>query len=536
MFRVGNGAAAGAGAAAPVTKPMAANLNRLLDKPDVTMFNISAVQPRRSDRLAVVYGNKHGVMVAVLRHISEGTLDIVRQALAHHAQKAADLSGNVLEWIKAHCSTPDVLFREHRCLMFFNKHVYAMTWTGTGTDAQLFYSDGVEDLGKRPSWEGVVRATGWRPDTTLRVTVDFETREPMSFVVGDEPRRDSRPSAVKVGEGAYGCVYRPHVPCPKPRTAGHGLLVSKFVAGHDELRTNILVKNLDPKGAFTIRMVQYCGADRARLRACHVLFKGTASSRKPVYNLVLPDGGKTLTEVMATAKVEHFPVILRGLRNVLQGLVVFARAGFVHNDVKATNIMIPRDKAKLVDFGISYEIARGGYAMRRSKFFNTWPPHKRNAPFYHAWPPELVCQAALRPAHGKSQKATLEDVLKRYRTDAAKRLLTVPWDKDDDPRVVYLLGKDFNRRAAAVDQMSTVWAEKTDTFSMGMVLWHLHHTMGSKIGVGRLRDAASKRYLTLHDALGTVAKKMAEPYWRDRVRATEALRLYDSLLMPHIAE
>jgi hypothetical protein len=68
-----------------------------------------------------------------------------------------------------------------------------------------------------------------------------------------------------------------------------------------------------------------------------------------------------------------------------------------------------------------------------------------------------------------------------------------------------------------------------------MVLWHLHDMMGSKIVVG-LRDADSKLYLKLHDALGTVAKKMAEPYWRNRVRANEALKLFDRLVMPLVAK
>lgn len=79
----------------------------------------------------------------------------------------------------------------------------------------------------------------------------------------------------------------------------------------------------------------------------------------------LVDGGPLDGSTFGRALYPH--EVLRVARGLLEGLMVAHRAGIVHGDVKASNVLVPRtpdalDQPKLIDFGLARVIARAEIA------------------------------------------------------------------------------------------------------------------------------------------------------------------------------
>lgn len=79
----------------------------------------------------------------------------------------------------------------------------------------------------------------------------------------------------------------------------------------------------------------------------------------------LVEGGPLDTRTFGRALFPH--EVLRVARGLLEGLMVAHRAGVIHGDIKASNVLVPRtpdalDQPKLIDFGLARVIPRAAIA------------------------------------------------------------------------------------------------------------------------------------------------------------------------------
>jgi serine/threonine protein kinase len=162
-----------------------------------------------------------------------------------------------------------------------------------------------------------------------------------------------------LGEGSYGCVYKPQLQCDVPGKKVSKNLVGKiFVSNHafeEEYDTQMnIVNKLDPKGEFTLPFHDRCAvkaeANRESLSQC----KLTKQRPAPSYNqLIYENGGTSLHDFMKKrGNTPEFIRILENMRPLFVGIQRIQERGKVHQDIKPDNIMKRGEKIFLIDFGL----------------------------------------------------------------------------------------------------------------------------------------------------------------------------------------
>jgi hypothetical protein len=184
---------------------------------------------------------------------------------------------------------------------------------------------------------------------------------------------------MRLGEGSYGCVVRPAVPCrnnmpPLPDGDPADFVSKFFVDKAEAAREMELAKGLrvvDPDGAFTVQpvMASTCKADPDK-------------ADEVVAAACVDHGDELLRKQFMTQNVYPFagsPVhtLDRRLGALAYGLVKFEAAGLVHMDIKVINALEndATGEVKFIDFG-TMEALDGVYVMPSeytTKYF-AWPP------------------------------------------------------------------------------------------------------------------------------------------------------------------
>ena len=180
-----------------------------------------------------------------------------------------------------------------------------------------------------------------------------------------------------IGQGAYGCVYKPYIPCKKrsirlPNGSTQNL-VSKFMYTNEankELKEFKIIHQADPTNKFHLGIPTICQPDYnnksivADLKQCVLnetdnLYE-TQSDKKQFSVLTFPYGGVNLKDFVKTHldkftdlnKIDEFWE--KCVLNLFDGLVMFRNNNIIHYDLKPHNILF--DKAtmsmKYIDFGM----------------------------------------------------------------------------------------------------------------------------------------------------------------------------------------
>jgi len=173
-----------------------------------------------------------------------------------------------------------------------------------------------------------------------------------------------------IGEGSYGCVYRPALRCADVSDIDYTGTVTKILSredAEDELREFKTIDDLDPEKKFHVGKPLICrprDMDQDIFKTCNPL----KNSRSKDYRLlVMPDGGMDLAKFFESgaykpyfqkfgeAGLDHF---LQAAEALLNGLAVMQHNGLCHHDIKTQNVVISTDPAtgkiqlKLIDFGM----------------------------------------------------------------------------------------------------------------------------------------------------------------------------------------
>jgi len=166
-----------------------------------------------------------------------------------------------------------------------------------------------------------------------------------------------------LGQGVYGCVFE-----PMPRCAGGQALrqiagmpaVGKITVEDpvDELEIGKAIMQLPMASAYFAVATASCRpempVDDPDVRSCKVITEEGGSTRLSM--LMMPAAGQQLLR-WSQNKVRLADQYMRVFIHLLEGMILYQRAGIVHNDIHMGNILLDdRDVARYIDFGLAFRM------------------------------------------------------------------------------------------------------------------------------------------------------------------------------------
>jgi hypothetical protein len=191
-----------------------------------------------------------------------------------------------------------------------------------------------------------------------------------------QARRDARreasasPSPVTMqGEGTYGCVVKPTLPCGSEQFDPATTVSKLFVQAREadtELHEAEKLKTIDPLQEFTVQPLAMCEIPTPSDAGTACIKLGARlAAQDTITQIVYPYAG---------VPVRAFTARLRGLMSALLRL---AEGRLAHRDLHAGNILDDGARTRVIDFGLM-EAMDGIYV---------WPTGFRST--YRIWPPEF---------------------------------------------------------------------------------------------------------------------------------------------------
>jgi serine/threonine protein kinase len=162
-----------------------------------------------------------------------------------------------------------------------------------------------------------------------------------------------------LGEGSFGCVVKPAVPCSGPvkriSKRGKSEVGKIFVDAEDfnkELQAAHVVSRIDPSGETILVPSEHCKThvNEDIATSCDAFRK---NHTREGYQLLMPYGGIRLDQYVAdrgTISVKDFIILMLP---VAEGIVKLEKHRYCHQDIKVANILVtPQHKAIIIDYSL----------------------------------------------------------------------------------------------------------------------------------------------------------------------------------------
>ena len=177
-----------------------------------------------------------------------------------------------------------------------------------------------------------------------------------------------------LGEGSYGCVFKPSLPCSTPpgsKDISYKSKISKLMLTKDalkEVEEYTIINRVDPKGDYYTGNPIRCtlketpAVERA-IKKCKLTKNKTMKQVSQDSSLlIIGDGGEDLEKwVRSAVKPKNTGQIndfWREMVRLFRGLQVFKTYDLVHHDLKPQNIVFRGEtkRANFIDFGLMRSI------------------------------------------------------------------------------------------------------------------------------------------------------------------------------------
>lgn len=174
-----------------------------------------------------------------------------------------------------------------------------------------------------------------------------------------------------VGEGSYGCVFKPSLPCFDKKDISYKNKISKLMLTKNalkEIEEYTIINRVDPKGDYYTGNPIQCTlkespeVERA-IKKCKLTKNKTMKQISQDSSLlIIGDGGRDLEKwVRSAVKPENTGQIndfWREMVRLFRGLQVFKAYDLVHHDLKPQNIVFRGEtkRANFIDFGLMRSI------------------------------------------------------------------------------------------------------------------------------------------------------------------------------------
>lgn len=203
-------------------------------------------------------------------------------------------------------------------------------------------------------------------------------------------------------------------------------------------------------------------------------------------------GGKTL-KYLTRESIDVINKTMKGIDNIMEGLIAFHNGGLYHRDVKSTNILYDESgHVRLIDFGIAEMLPAYGDEGLHDSIYNS---------IYTIWPFEV---------HLLSGETNIfsQDIFGEHISDKYfKPIIELHNLNTNDIRDnIICLRKNKTSVEANRDIFKGI-----DVYGLGMTISHL------------LNHPNVRQYLDNYQSVLRVTRKMVEPYTHKRISLPDAL-------------
>lgn len=330
-----------------------------------------------------------------------------------------------------------------------------------------------------------------------------------------------------LGEGSFGCVLKPPVPCTKEenilkRTKKKQQQVGKVFYDQNDYETEVLaskrVIRIDPRGKHILGPTSHCETTFDKVSS-HPAADGCENVRErvflnpstPMYQITMPYGGQRYDKYIKLGTT-HLTDFVKHMIHVLEGVHKLQRHNTCHQDLKASNLLIDiHGNVMIIDYSLmmSFDEVYSTKNIRRLHHsYFPYPPEYKIFYLIYKKVCEEECSIALRQV-----MKNLEHYGERRR-----EIFESFHGSEDDIRkyVSKLYTYTIKLYRNGTDQLLSAYttlAKKVDVYSVGTIMMD----MDSYI----IKKGVSKAKIALYrDAIRCMT--MVDP--RKRATVTSALK------------
>jgi hypothetical protein len=324
-----------------------------------------------------------------------------------------------------------------------------------------------------------------------------------------------------LGEGVYGCTFE-----PAPRCAGgdvfrtiRGLPAAGKVTVEDPKEETAIGRAIMSiplaEQYFALPSIS-CTVSREDVRRdpesgrCDILKEAGPMSRFSM--LVMPSAGKDLMRWASSNYGRVAANYDRMLKHLLEGMIIYQRAGFIHNDIHMGNILVDdAGVARYIDFGLAFRLEDVHTWADTNMSTNFKPKYVWKPPEVHAW---CMVQSGARLMDGLQQ---IKDINPEYE----KLELQFPGRKSSLAALTEMIQRSAAIRNRDGGAFIQAYATRFDAWRIGLCMWMVWDDLLRWPGI---RDSAlwSRRSI-IRQVLGG----LTDFFVPTRLTAAEALRILD---------
>ena len=313
------------------------------------------------------------------------------------------------------------------------------------------------------------------------------------------------------GQGVFGCIFDPAPPCAGGnvfKTISGKKAVGKVTSEdiEDELGIGKAIMALPLAAQYFALPSASCKAGTPiqdpEAKGCRVLKE---AERDTVFSLlIMPEAGEQLYKwsqnlTRLGANYERL------FRHLLEGMVIYQGAGYIHNDIHMGNVLLDEnDVARYIDFGLGFRLAdiKKWDDTNMGKRFR--PKYSWQAPEIHAW---RMVRNGIWLTDGLKQLQALIPEYARLEHQYPNRL-----------SIHDALKAIIDTMPKASGKFIHLYAKKFDSWRIGFCMWHLWDDLVKGLAIPATIDK---------DKIRRVLSGLTDFDPRSRLSAAEALYILD---------
>ena len=290
-----------------------------------------------------------------------------------------------------------------------------------------------------------------------------------------------------LGSGSYKCVYSPPLLCNVPlgsqpfditQAIDYAGAVMEAEHADEEMQEVEKIMQIDPTGDFTLQPTAVCDIDRKniqkypsdlenkKLRGINPFDEKSKCHIKNIRKqLIYYMGGYNLENMRINHWARGGPKIVEFLRafyNVIYGIKKINESGYLHNDLKALNILYnyKTNEFKIIDFG---------FLCKMSDIYQFEPAHNIliNGERYFVWSPDIALSR------------DIADYIKTYHKSPPNDFVLQSISRHKIPNITYkdeefyFVNENRETFKQNLKEFLKESSRKMDVYSLGSVMYNL---------------------------------------------------------------